>query len=116
MEPSEPPLDLLTTGLKISIAILFQMCVMSIWKEMERHVCEHALFWRVSQRNEKTDKVLYVEQTVAEKSNVHDISNKLLGFSIFAFLITMHAQSFPMDCFGVSHTTVRRHDIDISYT
>ena len=52
---------------------------------------------RVSQRNEKTDKVLYVEQTVAEKSNRYDISNKLLGFSIFAFLITMHAQSFPVD-------------------
>ena len=46
------------------------MCVMSVWKEIERPVCEHALFWRVSQRNEKTDKVLYVEQTVAEKSNI----------------------------------------------
>jgi len=68
---------------------------MSVWKEIERPVCEHALFWRVSQRNEKTDKVLYVEQTVAEKSNVYDISNKLLGFSIFAFLITMHARVFP---------------------
>ena len=46
MEPSEPPLDQLATGLKISITILFQMCVMSVWKEIERPACEHALFWK----------------------------------------------------------------------